>query len=67
MMRRYAKDAGPSWRKSWGWRDPDTVTVPDAQDIAEAEAWARLRRGYVGLFWLVCLDVGAVLAFVVTR
>lgn len=57
MNRRYAHQAGNSWRK---WGDPLVYgkVGPD---------WSR--RGRVLLFWLVCIDVGALAALVlrVTR
>lgn len=71
LMRRNATDAGDSWRKSWGGRDPDTVTLPDLLDVTNAHRAAEVtrewRRGRDLLFWLLCIDLGALVAYVVTR
>lgn len=57
MNRRYAHQAGNSWRK---WGDPLIYGR-----IEPANLW----RGRVFLFWLVCIDLGALAALVlkVTR
>lgn len=55
-MRRQTHEAGSSWRK---WSDPLVYgrVGPD---------WSR--RGRVALFWLVCIDLGALAgAFVMGR
>lgn len=54
MLRRYAGDAGPSWRKSWGW---------SAFDAERAER----RQVRVVLFLAVCFDLGALAVLLVTR
>jgi hypothetical protein len=67
LMRRNADDAGYSWRKSWGWRDPETLTMPDWQDMAEMAAADQRWRARRLLFWLVCWDLGALAALLVVR
>lgn len=54
-MRRQTHEAGYSWRK---WSEP-LMYGPVGPD------WSR--RGRVALFWLVCIDGGALAALVVMR
>ena len=53
-MRRWGKDAGYSWRK-WG----------DAPYVVTAAPPVPLLRAI--LFWLLCIDLGALAGLLVTR
>lgn len=60
MSRRWSHQAGNSWRK---WGDPLMYGAAGREVDAEQEA----RDGRVFLFWLLCLDLGALVAVLVAR
>ena len=52
MNRRNAQDAGHSWRK---WGDPEHVSPPE------------LPVAVIAIFWVCCINAGAILGLLVTR